>query len=155
MTPDIRVTFDYRFINWARAVGYSDLGWSDQHVFAVGGQYNSKSSLSEPGTTMGSLPIRNAASQTDSLTTTVQGHQVFASSITKLNQFLFPGITEHHISVGAGYQVTSDINVDGSFVFSPSKTVTRGGTVLTGHAYEFDSTVSQWSVALGLAYKFS
>lgn len=160
VTSDIRVTVDYRFINWASAIGYRDLGWSDQHVFAVGGQYKLDKLAVRVGYNYGQSPIRSASGQIETLQTMVQGHQVLTSSVTKLNQFLFPGETEHHIGVGAGYQVTSDINIDGSFVISPANTVTRGGSVppalmlAANPNYEFDSTVSQWSVALGLSYKF-
>ena len=88
--------------------------------------------------------------------TTIQGAQVYQASVTKMNAFAFPGIAEHHITVGAGYEVTKAINIDGSFVYSPSKTVKRGGSLIGISAipnYEFDSTVSQWSVGLGLSCK--
>ena len=37
VSPDFKVTVDGRYIGWSHAAGYSDLGWKDQWVAAIGG----------------------------------------------------------------------------------------------------------------------
>src|SRR5208282_4183974 len=100
VTPDIRVTLDYRFINWASATGYHDLGWSDQHVFGVGGQVKMDKLVLRAGYNYAQSPIRSAANQKETDMTEVESYQVYTSSIAKFNQFLFPAETEHHFTFG-------------------------------------------------------
>lgn len=148
-----RVAFDWRFIGWRGAVGYNDLGWKDQHVFAIGTQYQMNKLKLRAGYNYGKSPIESMSGRTGSASTNFQNINIMSQSQDLLNLVAFPALAEHHISLGAGYAITDALDADLGLMYSPGSTVTRSGTGLAG-AYNFTTTVTQWSAALALAYRF-
>lgn len=96
---DFEFTFDTRYINWTdvkaarRSPTQGGFGWTDQWVFATGGEYNFKDKLKlRLGYNYGRSPIQPTV--------------VFANA-------LFSGPTiEHHLTTGFSYFVTKAFSVD-------------------------------------------
>ncbi len=135
---------DLEWINWSDVMGANkptltspagsssfDMKWSDQWVVKVGGQYAIPS--------LEALKVR-------------LGYNYGAMPLDKNNpqpNMMFPAVAEHHVTVGAGYDVGSVV-VNAAFVFSPEASVKAspapGATV--------ESKMSQTAFELGAAYKF-
>ena len=64
----------------------------------------------------------------------------------------FPAVSEHHVTLGAGYDIGSlTVNVAG--VYSPEAKISGANMAQQGIA-SYESKMSQVAVDLGLAYKF-
>ena len=148
-----RVAFDWRFIGWAGSVGYNDLGWKDQHVFALGTQYKVDKLKLRLGYNYSKSPIDSMTGRTGASSSDFQGVGIMSQSLDLLNLVAFPALAEHHITLGAGYAITEAFDADLGLMYSPGNTITRSGTGLAG-AYSFSTSVTQWSAALSLAYRF-
>jgi long-chain fatty acid transport protein len=161
-SDDIKVQVDYRYIAWSKAALHSDLGWNDQNVISVGGEYKATKALAiRAGVNYGQSPIQSNLAEANSLTPiSFQGHPTFPFWISALNLTANPGITEWHIGLGAGYQVSDALNVDIGGMFAPQKTVSRAGTQnavdnsIFPTTYTMSDTNSQWQIALAGSYKF-
>lgn len=96
---NLEVTYDTRYINWtdvklARLAPIrGGFGWTDQWVFATGGEYMTfKDRLKlRLGYMYGKSPI--------------QSHVVFANA-------LLPVIMEHHLTTGFSYMITKKLSLD-------------------------------------------
>ncbi len=158
ITPDFKVTADYRHIAWHQASAFAELGWQDQDVIALGTQYKMDAWKFRAGFNYAKSPIRDASGETG-LTSIVnfQNHLVFAQSITTLNLAAFPAFTESHVTFGAGYDVTPTLHLDFDVMLALKKSVTRSGTglnPLTGTlgAYTYTGEASQFAIGLGAVY---
>lgn len=156
--PELKFTFDYRNIAWRSAEAFRQLGWSDQNVFAVGTQYSFKKLALRAGFNFAKSPFGDAVREDGDYLVNFQGHTLFQASATRLNMIIFPALNESHLTLGAGLEATDDLDLDLSFVYAPKVTRTRTGTsaVITGltPGYSVATTVSQWVLAAGAAYRF-
>lgn len=156
VTEKWRVALDWRYIGWQGAAGYSDLGWMDQHVIALGTQYKLEKLALRAGFNYAANPIGSDTNRNQASPPAFQGFVMNTASRDLLSLVAFPALAESHISVGAGYAVTDAIDLDLSLMYAPKVTVTRGGPALgaAAPAYSFTTSVTQWSVAVGGAYRF-
>ena len=161
------LTADYRYIAWGLAEGYSDFGWENQHVFALGAEYKADGYSLRFGYNYAESPITQVAGETGSFLTNVQGHYIFDQALSMLNMVGFPAITTTHFTAGFGYQITDDMDLDMAVMYAPESTHERSGSLLpldadvtglpadfTFFDYEYRTQMQQLSLSAGLNYRF-
>ena len=143
---DISITVDYKTIKWGDAEGYKDFGWEDQDVIAVGLEYRMDDLALRAGYNHAANPIKNSTDTTIVAGTLTNGH-----GLNALNHVMFPGITEDHYTIGAGYQFTKNVGADVAFTYATSPDVTVSATT----AALGDVTVSNDQMALSANLNYS
>jgi long-chain fatty acid transport protein len=143
----LQIGMDIQWVNWSDAKGYKDFDWNDQWIFKIGGQYNiTKKLVIRAGYNYGKSPI-------DGHTLTITNQQ--ALGIMECSECMriigFPAIVEHHISVGAGYQITDKLHIDVSYMHAFENSVESTSTT-TGDYWK--SKLSEDSISLGLTWEF-
>jgi len=174
LTDQVTITGDYRYIAWGLAEGYKDFGWENQSVYAMGFEFRpNKQFRFRGGYNYADSPLKNESGEIGSLLNDVQGSYVFNQSISMLNMVGFPAITTTHFTLGAGYDFTKNLTIDGAFMYSPETEVTRSGALLPGASdaitngsfggitldpldmtYEYKSKMQQMTLSLGMNYRF-
>ena len=153
---DLKVGFDIRWINWSDADGYKQFGWDDQWVFAVGGEYKATSKLAlRIGYNYAKSPIKD---QTNLNTNPLSANNYipnFSNPFPDYNLYYFnligfPAITEHHLTMGFGYQFTEHFTLNMSYVYAFENKVEATGT---GGAYT-GAKNSQHSIGVSLDWNF-
>jgi long-chain fatty acid transport protein len=141
------VAIDVQWINWDRTNGQDlpafdsdtmvtgarawNLNWSEQWVFKIGAQYElSKALRVRAGYNYGASPL---------------------DSERAFENVAFPAISEHHFSVGAGYDVGT-FTVNAALQYSPEATLT-GSNASQGIA-SYETTLSQLVFDLGATWRF-
>lgn len=141
------VAADVQWIRWTRTNGQNlpvfdtdpavtgaqtwNLDWSDQLVLKIGGQLDVTSALKvRAGYNWGANPLH--------------AERAFEN-------VAFPAISEHHFTVGAGYDV-GKLTVNASVMYSPEATLSGSNPAQGILAYE--TKMSQLSFDLGAAWKF-
>jgi len=175
---DSTLTADYKVINWGAAKGYSDFGWENQDVYAVGYEYAPKGWAFRIGYNYAKSPIvEQDGSKTGSPTSNPGGNYVGAVK-NFFNMAGFPGIVETHYTIGGAYDISEALTLDGSFIYVPETSasydtsgLTEGAAfnlgqlngltpaqaagVATGSASSSaDVTHSQMALTLALSYRF-
>lgn len=150
-TPDLVLTVDYRNIGWSKADTYRELGWNSQNVIAFGTQYKMDQLALRLGFNYAKSPIDDKAGEVGTTLVNLQGHNMYQASVSKLDVIGFPPLATTHFTAGAGYNFTDSLGADLAFMLAPKATLTRSGS-LGPASYTYVSTMSQWSVALGLRY---
>jgi len=144
---DVSLTADFKRINWADTKGYGDFGWEDQNVYAVGAEYRMDKLAVRAGYNYGKNPIKNNTNNTP-----VAGPNTHGDTMNALNHVMFPGVTEKHYTIGAGYEFTKNVGADVAVTYATSPDVTvSAATVALGTV-----TVSndQKAVSANLNVKF-
>jgi long-chain fatty acid transport protein len=152
-TDAFKLALDYRFIRWTSGNAYKKLGWNDQSVIALGGQYKFDKLSVRLGFNYGKSPLNDLSDQNGLKSVDIDGHSVFASSLSRLNAFAIPVIAQTHLSGGLGYSLTQDLDLNTAFVYVFENTRTFSG-VNSKTAYSMTTKVSQWSASLGAVYRF-
>jgi long-chain fatty acid transport protein len=155
---DISLTADYKRINWGSAAGYSDFGWENQNVYALGAEYRMDKLALRAGYNYAKNPIkpstdgRGVISGAPANPANPSVGPAVGQLINTLNSVMFPAITEKHYTIGAGYQFSKNVGADVSFMYATSPDV----TVDASHIGLGDLTVTndQMAVAANLNYKF-
>ena len=146
------VEFNTRWYNWADADGYGDFGWDDQWVFALGGQWRPLEKWAfRLGYNFGETPLKknNGFSLNPADTTPVQGINVPTGFYEVLRVVGFPAIAEQHFTAGVGYDITENLILNLSLMYSPEETFTQtSGPVL------IEASMKQWSTTFGLSWYF-
>ncbi len=120
---NIMLTADAKQIKWADADGYSDFGWEDQNVFALGAKYQGNDYWLGAGYNVSDDPIKEQSATAG----TAAGAE--GATLNMFNNVFFPAITESHISIGGGYNLTKAVSIDAAIVIAPEveKTVDLSG----------------------------
>lgn len=148
------LAFDYRLIGWSSALGYSNLGWKDQSVFALGAQYNCAEWAFRAGVNYGKSPIRDNQGIDGDQTQDFQGVSVSKGGVDIANVSGFTAITEWEFDLGGSYKFSEALSVDMALQYVPSNTVTNSGTFGTGTApYAVSSKANEWAVVAGVNYQ--
>jgi len=125
------LTADYKNIAWGDAKGYSDFGWENQDVYALGYEYAAKSWAFRAGYNYAKSPIvEQEGSKTGSATSNPGGNYVGAVK-NFFNMAGFPGIVETHYTIGGGYDITEALTLDGSFIYVPEASASYDTSGLT------------------------
>jgi long-chain fatty acid transport protein len=114
---NIMLTADAKQIKWGDAEGYSDFGWEDQNVFALGAKYSADKYWVGAGYNFGEDPITEA----DATTYAGQATNMF-------NNHFFPGVVESHMTFGGGYSLSKNMMLEAAVVYAPEveKTIDTG-----------------------------
>jgi len=167
-TPEINVVFDLQYVEYSKVAsvsnpgpvpenpdqlfptGYSFLGldngmgfgWEDQTVYKLGMDYRYNEKITfRGGWNYGKSPIPN-----DQL----------------LFNMLAPATVEHHLTLGASYQWSKDIELSASFMHAFKKTITGKTPFYPTGVNNFDEltqdnaaiTMSQNAIGFGAGFKF-
>ncbi len=171
LTDQVTITGDYRYIAWGLAEGYKDFGWENQSVYALGFEFRpNKQFRFRGGYNYADSPIKDVSGEMGSLLTDVQGTYVFNQAVSMLNMVGFPAIATTHFTLGAGYDFTENLTIDGAFMYAPETEVTRSGSLVPGAssaltnglatidaldmAYEYTTKMEQMTLSLGVNYRF-
>ncbi len=136
---NFKVGMDIRWINWKGAKGYKDLQWKDQWVIALGGEFKPTQKLAlRAGYNFGKSPIRGGVMNTA---------EDFLIAVANL--IGFPAITEHHITLGLGYEFTKNFGIDLAYKHAFNKKV----RATYGPNY-VEAQNAQNAISIGLNWKF-
>jgi long-chain fatty acid transport protein len=140
------VGFDVQWINWSDTNGQNlpayqtnlgsipwSLDWNDQWVFKVGAQYRVLPQLAlRAGYNYGKMPL--------------DPNRAFEN-------IAFPAVTEHHITGGVGIDFSQRLSLNVAGMYAPEATL-RGGNAQQQYIASYQTSMSQVSVDMGLAYRF-
>lgn len=132
------IAFDYKKIKWSEAKGYSDYGWDDSDVFAVGYAY-----------TENEWTLRLGYNHADSA--------VVENANPTLNFFNllgFPANAEDHYTVGATYLFTNHFSLDLAYVYADEASDTFDIAALGMGTDTIRTSHAEDSISFQLAYKF-
>ncbi len=141
---NVTLTADFKQIKWGDAKGYSDFGWEDQNVIAVGAKYQGNGYWVGAGYNAADNPIKPmAADAAGGLATNM------------FNNLFFPATTEQHFSLGGGYKLTKAVAIDAAIVIAPENktTVTVSDGTPTGTTTN-TTTHSQAAYTVSVRYNF-
>ena len=149
------VSLDYKNVAWGSAAGYSDFGWEDQDIVAIGYEYAAPQWALRVGYNHASSPI--AEQDGGTYTGAVQNF---------FNQAGFPGIVESHFTIGGSFDVSDALALDISAVYADevsdsfdTSAMTAAfqqgaGGAPTGTPSSIETTHSQFGLSIGATYKF-
>ncbi len=154
-TDNLKVGVDLRWIDWSGADGYGDFNWKNQWVFGLGAEFKPTPKLAlRAGWNYGKTPIKskNIQDPTAGLNNIPNFAAPFPDyNVEWFNLVGFPAISEHHLTLGIGYQVSQNFSVEFSYVRAFEKKVetkAAGGAVMVG------AKNAQNSLSVGLNWKF-
>jgi long-chain fatty acid transport protein len=150
---NLKLGMDIRWINWKNAKGYKDFQWKDQWVIALGGEFKPMQKLAlRAGYNYGKSPIRGGVKNTGNLNKIPDFNQQFSDfDIAVFNLIGFPAITEHHITLGLGYEFTKNFSIDLAYKHAFNKKVRA--TDDTG-TFSIEAQNAQNAISIGLNWKF-
>lgn len=138
---NLLVAADVEWINWSDTNGEDmpefteetpatspwNMDWSDQVVVKIGAELAATKELKiRAGYNYGKMPLNEDRA---------------------FENVAFPAIAEHHITLGAGYDIGAlTVNVGGAY--SPEAKIEGSGM------FAYETTMSQVAIDLGIAYKF-
>lgn len=150
---NLKVGMDIRFINWKKAKGYKDFQWKDQLVIALGGEFKPMQKLAlRAGYNFGRSPIRGGTKNLMNANRIPNFAAPFSDfQIAFFNLIGFPAITEHHITLGLGYEFTKNFGIDLAYKHAFNKKVRAtdsSGTIFV------EAQNAQNAITVGLNWKF-
>lgn len=137
------IAFDYKKIKWSDAKGYSDFGWDDSDVYAVGYQY-----------TENEWSIRLGYNYASSAVVELDGTAPSGAALNFFNLLGFPATAEKHYTVGASYEFTNTFSLDLAYVYQDNNNETFDISGLFGPGANISTDHAEDSVSFQLAYKF-
>jgi long-chain fatty acid transport protein len=143
---------DLKYVDWANADGYSDFGWESQTVLALGVQNKATDKLTlRAGWNYGKSPVKKHSGFDANGTTNVQGASMSTFGYEYFRIIGFPGIVEHHLTLGAGYEFSPKFALNLGYKKALAKTLSE--TDSSG-AITLKSELSESAYDLGLTFKF-
>lgn len=151
---NLKVGMDIRFINWKKAKGYKDFQWKDQLVLALGGEFKPMQKLAlRAGYNFGRSPIRGGVKDIMNANNIPNFVRPFSDfDIAFFNLIGFPAITEHHITLGLGYEFTKNFSIDLAYEHAFKKKVSATDNMNLGLFVEAQN--AQNAITIGLNWKF-
>jgi long-chain fatty acid transport protein len=113
--------FDYKKVKWSDTLGYGDVNWEDQDIYAFGYQFTQDNWALRAGYNYGSSPVTEQDASFNGMPT--QAAQD-AASVNFFNLLGFPATAEQHYTVGGTYSLTEAFSIDLAYVYSPTTTKT-------------------------------
>jgi long-chain fatty acid transport protein len=149
---NLKVGMDIRWINWKNAKGYKEFQWKDQWVIALGGEFKPTQKLAlRAGYNYGKSPIRGGTKDTTPNKTIPNFAAPFSDfQIAMFNLIGFPAITEHHITLGLGYEFTKNFGIDLAYKHAFNKKVRAED----GSGNFVEAQNAQNAISIGLNWKF-
>ena len=146
---------DVKYVDWANADGYKDFDWESQTVFGLGVQNKTTDKLTlRAGWNYGKSPVKEHDAFNiggGAATTVVQGKSMSTFGYEYFRVIGFPGVTEHHITLGAGYEFSPKFALNLGYKKALAKTIKQ--TDSTG-TITLESELSEDAYDIGLTFKF-
>lgn len=101
--------FDYKKLTWSDASGYSDFGWEDSNVYAVGYEYQATGWAMRLGYNYG----KSAVVEQD-------GRTAAGAALNFFNLMGFPATQEHHYTMGGTYEFSEMLSADLAYIYAPA-----------------------------------
>jgi len=151
---NFKVGMDIRWINWKNAKGYKEFQWKDQWVIGLGGEFKPTQKLAlRAGYNYGKSPIRGGAKNPGNANNIPNFAVPFSDFyIAWFNLIGFPAITEHHITLGLGYEFTKNFSIDLAYKHAFNKKVSATDSAGMGMFVEAQN--AQNAISIGLNWKF-
>jgi long-chain fatty acid transport protein len=149
---NLKVGMDIRWINWKNAKGYKEFQWKDQWVIGLGGEFKPTQKLAlRAGYNYGKSPIRGGAKNPMNSNNIPNFADPFSDfDIAVFNLIGFPAITEHHITLGLGYEFTKNFSIDLAYEHAFNKKVRAED----GSGMFVEAQNAQNAISIGLNWKF-
>jgi long-chain fatty acid transport protein len=149
---NFKVGMDIRWINWKNAKGYKHFQWKDQWVIGLGGEFKPTQKLAlRAGYNYGKSPIRGGTKNPGNANNIPNFSQPFSDFfIAVFNLIGFPAITEHHITLGLGYEFTNNFGIDLAYKHAFNKKVRAEN----GAGNFVEAQNAQNAISIGLNWKF-
>jgi long-chain fatty acid transport protein len=151
---NLKVGMDLRWINWKNAKGYKEFQWKDQWVIGLGGEFKPTQKLAlRAGYNYGKSPISGGAKNPMNANNIPNFAVPFSDfQIAWFNLIGFPAITEHHITLGLGYEFTKNFSIDLAYKHAFNKKVSATDNAGMGMFVEAQN--AQNAISIGLNWKF-
>ena len=147
--PALLLAFDVQWINWSDVMGKGkpkytndtsatgaqpfDMSWDDQVVYKVGVEFAAAPTVKiRAGFDYGKNPL--------------DANRAFEN-------IAFPAVAESHVTLGLGWDATEAVCVNVGGMYSP-KTTVKGGNAAGQGLVSYETAMSQYSIDLGVAWKF-
>jgi len=155
---NLKVGMDIRWINWKNAKGYKEFQWKDQWVIGLGGEFKPTQKLAlRAGYNYGKSPIRGGAKDNMNANNTIPNFDPSTKFsdfyIAMFNLIGFPAITEHHITLGLGYEFTKNFSIDLAYKHAFNKKVSCGQIARVWECF-VEAQNAQNAISVGLNWKF-
>ncbi len=152
-TPKFLVETDVKWLDWYGAKGYHDFDWKSQWVFAIGMEYRVTPQIRlRCGYNYGRNPVHDHDGWNPSTgTKKVAGNTMGQFGYEYFRIVGFPGIVEHHLTFGVGYDVSEDVTFNFAVVRGFQNKIKEKSA---GGAIELVSTLDETSLDFGITWKF-
>ncbi|HAN03839.1 MAG: hypothetical protein A2X29_05870 [Elusimicrobia bacterium GWA2_64_40] len=143
---------DVKYVDWANADGYKDFDWESQTVFGLGVQNKTTDKLTlRAGWNYGKNPLKKHDSFNAAGNTVVQGSTMNNFNYEYFRVIGFPGIVEHHMTLGAGYEFSPKFALNVGYKKAFAKSIRE---VSSNGMYDIKSELSEDAYDIGLTFKF-
>ncbi len=112
---------DYRNILWGSADGYSDFGWENQSVFAIGYENLGYDFTWRVGYNYAPSPIKEQKSGPAFDQNGFNYKNYKAAVLNYFNLVGFPALPEQHFTFGGAKRINQHTSLDFAFVYSPEE----------------------------------
>ncbi len=154
-----------KWYNWSDAKGYDDFDWDDQLITALGVQIKPTDRISlRAGYNYGASPLKEHNGFNGTLNlgpppspvvpVVVQGKVLPTYYYETFRIIGFPAITEHHITLGFGYNFGDTFHLNLGYMYGLENTVRQYGLNLFGQPTVMESTLSMQGLDFGLTWIF-
>jgi long-chain fatty acid transport protein len=144
--------FNAKYLPWGDSEGYEDFDWENQWVYVLGAQYKATEKLDlRAGFNYAANPIREHAGWDPNGMTSVQGTAIPVFGYEMFRIVGFPAIVESHLTLGFGYQLTESLALNVAYAHVFENDITSSSI---GDAIQLESTLSEDSLGIGLAWAF-
>lgn len=141
--PALKLTADYKSIQYGSAKGWKDFNWKNQTVLALGVKYSAERYWLGAGYNQADNPIG------------VMGDTAYRNAVVDFfNNMMFPGIVKSSYTFGGGYTLSKQMDIEASAVITPSVTQSVNVTSINAQLPANKTTHSQKSVSVSLRYRF-
>lgn len=142
MTDAVKLTADYKSIQYGNAGGWKDFNWKNQTVVSVGAKYSTGKYWVGAGYNHADNPIA------------VLGETTYRNTVVDFfNNMMFPGIVKSSYTFGGGYTLSKEMDIEASAVITPKVNTSVNVTNLQVNTPNA-TTHAQSSYSVSLRYKF-
>jgi long-chain fatty acid transport protein len=145
-------TADLKYVDWANADGYKDFGWESQTVLGLGVQNKTTEKLTlRAGWNYGKNPLKKNDGFNAAGATAVQGVNMSTFGYEYFRVIGFPGVTEHHLTLGAGYEFSPKFALNLGYKKAFAKKFAESDS---SGFIKLQSELSEDAYDLGLTFRF-
>jgi long-chain fatty acid transport protein len=143
----VDVVVDVMSYSWSKVELFEFFGWEDQLVYKLGVEFRPGDKWSlRAGYNYGESPIKGG-----NKTPPVPGFGGLQFDAAFAN-YVFPAISEEHITIGVGYKLAKNISIDGYYLYSPE--TTEKSSAFGPFPAGFEVSMSQSAFGLGMNVGF-